>query len=51
MINPRMKRAFEVKKTFFLVSQELSFRITKQTSRNKVGATLKVLCFMKVHFQ
>lgn len=51
MINPRMKRAFQVKKIFFLVSQELSFGISKQTSRNKAGTTFKVLCFMKVRFQ
>ena len=40
-----MKRAFEVKlKTFFLVSQVLSFRHTKQTSENVVDTTLKREC-------
>ena len=34
-----MKRAFEVKQTFFLVSQVLSFRHTKQTSKNVADTT------------
>ena len=35
LIISRTKRAFQVKKTtFFLVSRFLSFRITKQTSKN-----------------
>ena len=42
MIISRMKRTFEVKqKTFFLVSQVLSFRYTKQTSKNVVDTTFK----------
>ena len=37
-----MKRAFAVKeKTFFLVSQVLSFRHTKQTSKNVVDTIFK----------
>ena len=39
----RTKRVFEVKqKTFFLVSQVLSFRHTKQTSKNVVDTTFKL---------
>ena len=35
-----MKRAFEVKlKTFSLASQVLSFRLTKQTSKNVADTT------------
>ena len=35
-----MKRAFEMKqKTFFLVSQVLSFSLTKQTSKTVVDTT------------
>ena len=38
----RTKRAFEVKqKTFFLVSQVLSFTHTKQTSKNVADTTFK----------
>ena len=37
-----MKRAFKVKeKTFFLVSQVLSFRHKKQTSKNVAETTFK----------
>ena len=43
MINSRMKTAFEAKqKTFFLVSNVLSFRHTKQTSKNAADTTFKV---------
>ena len=39
-----MKRAFEVKqKTFFQVSQVLSFRLEKQTSKNVADTTFKGL--------
>ena len=39
-----MKRAFEVKqKTFFLVSQVLSFRRKKQTTKNVADTTFKYL--------
>ena len=46
MIFSRTKRAFEVKqKTFFLVSQVLSFRVEKQTSKNAADTTFKpVVC-------
>ena len=33
LIFSRTKRAFEVKKTCFLVSQKLSFRLKKQTNK------------------
>ena len=47
MIISRMKRAFKVKwKLFFLVSQVLSFRYTKQTSKNVVDATFKIVIFL-----
>ena len=37
-----MRKAFKVKqKTFFLVSQVLSFRYKKQTSKNVVDTTFK----------
>ena len=37
-----MERAFEVKrKTVFLVSELLSFRYTKQTSKNVAATTFK----------
>ena len=40
-----MKRAFRVKlKTFYLVSQVLSFRHTKQTSKNVADTTFKCAC-------
>ena len=43
MIFSRTKRAFEVKwKTFFLVSQVLSFRLKKQTSKNVADTAFKV---------
>ena len=43
MIISRTNRAFEVKwKTFFLVSQVLSFMYTKQTSKNVADTTLKL---------
>ena len=32
----------EIKKAFFLVSQVLSFRLTKQTSKNIADTTFKV---------
>ena len=38
----RTKRAFEVK-NIFLVSQKLSFRLEKQTSKNVVNATFNKL--------
>ena len=39
-----MKRAFEVKeKAFFLSSQVLSFRHTKQISKNVADTTVKVM--------
>ena len=38
----RTKRAFEVK-NIFLVSQKLSFRLEKQTSKNVVNATINKL--------
>ena len=39
-----MKRAFEVKqKTFFLVSQVLSFRLKKQTRKNVDDATFNLV--------
>ena len=39
-----MKRAFEVKeKAFFLASQVLTFRHAKQTSKNVVDTTVKVM--------
>ena len=38
----RTKRAFEVK-NIFLVSQKLSFRLEKQTSKNLVNATFNKL--------
>ena len=42
----RMKRIFEKKqKTFFLVSKVLSFRYTKQTSKNVEGITFKTFLF------
>ena len=42
MIISRTKIAFEEKlKTLFLVSRVLSFRHTKQTSKNVVGTTFK----------
>ena len=42
MIISRAKRAFEVKwKTFFLVSQVLSFKLTKQTSKYVTDTTFK----------
>ena len=38
-----MERAFEVRqKTFFLVSQELSFRFTKKTSQHLGETTFKI---------
>ena len=38
-----MQRAFEVKqKTFFIVSQVLSFRYAKQTRKNVVDTTFKI---------
>ena len=37
-----MKRAFEIKKTFFLVSQVLSFGHKKQTSKNVADTTFNV---------
>ena len=41
-----MKRAFEVKqKTFSVVSQVLSFRHTKQTSKNVADTTFNWLKF------
>ena len=37
-----MERGFEVKqRTFFLVSELLSFRYTKQTSKNVAATTFK----------
>ena len=40
-----MKRAFEVKqKTFFIASQVLSFRLTKQTSKNLVDTIFTDQC-------
>ena len=43
LIISRTKRVFEVKqKTFFLVSQVLSFRHTKQTSKNVADTTFKL---------
>ena len=42
MITSKTKRAFEVKqKTLFLVSQVLSFKQIKQTSKNVSDATFK----------
>ena len=42
LIISRTKRAFEVKqKTFFLVSKMLSFRYTKQSSKNVADTTFK----------
>ena len=40
------KKAFEVKKTFFLVSQALSFSLLKQTSKNVVDVTFKLFSAM-----
>ena len=40
-----MKRAFEVKETFFLVSQQLSFRLKKQTCKNVVDTTF-ICCLL-----
>lgn len=37
-----MKRAFEVKETFFLVSQQLSFRLKKQTCKNVADKILSL---------
>ena len=46
MIIPKTKRAFEVKqKTIFLVSQVLSFRHKKQTSKKVADTTFKLLYF------
>ena len=46
MIISRTKRAFEVKwKTIFLVSQVLSFRREKQTSKNVAETTFKIVLF------
>ena len=43
LTNSRMKRAFEVKeKTFFFVSQVLSFRLEKQTSKNVADTTFNI---------
>ena len=45
LIISKTKRAFEVKeKTFFLVSQLLSFRNIKQTSKNVADTTFKEFC-------
>ena len=42
LIISRTMRAFEVKwKTFFLVSQVVSFRLTKETSKNVADITFK----------
>ena len=43
MIFSRTKKAFEVKQNFFLVSQVLSFRLKKQTSKNVADTTFKSL--------
>ena len=40
-----MKRALEKKKTFFLVSQMLSFRETKQISKNIADTTFNKGCY------
>ena len=46
LIFSRTKRAFEVKqKTLFLVSQVLSFRIKKQSSKNLADTTFKYMEF------
>ena len=45
LIISRMKRAFEVKeKIFFLVSQLLSFKLAKQTSKNVAATPFKYFC-------
>ena len=43
MIISRMRRAFEVKQNKLSVSQVLSFRHKKQTSKNVTDTTFKIL--------